>query len=132
MTMRREALFVASLLFLSCEQHEGERCQRNDGKDCASGLICCKPAGASATSSGVCKRASECTEADATTDTEEDTAPDVADVQEDEVEEAPEESADAPAEDTAAEDTAAEDTAAEETPADGADGTDAADMAEQR
>jgi len=126
--MRREALFVASLLFLSCEQHEGERCQRNDGKDCASGLICCKPAGASATSSGVCKRASECTEADATTDTEEDTSPDVADVQDLEAEDTPEEeSADAPPEDTAA-----EDTAAEETPADGADGTDATDMAEQR
>lgn len=123
--MRREALFVASLLFLSCEQHEGERCQKDN--DCASNLTCCKASGAGANTSGVCKRPAECTEADATTDTEEDTAPDVADVQGDEVEEAPDESADAPSEDTAA-----EDPAAEEMPPDATDGTDAEDMAEQR
>lgn len=86
-----------SFFLFSCEQQEGERCQRNS--DCASGLICCKASGSTPTASGVCKAASDCIEADTSTDTIEDTIEDTADVQDIPEEEAGDEVVDTEEED---------------------------------
>lgn len=58
------------LLFVGCQQGRGERCQTDS--DCSSGYLCCKPAGASAYTSGKCLPINECEEADASVDVEED------------------------------------------------------------
>jgi hypothetical protein len=78
--MRTAWLFFLSMLVLSCEQKEGERCQQNG--DCGGGMICCKSLGAAPESTGVCKPLDQCTEADTSTDTEAEADGDAPDQQE--------------------------------------------------